>query len=66
MNPYLFTRQSWMTTLADHHAQLRARYPEKSLMILFDIDGTIVDTRYVVRTSCSASMKNTGSPTFAR
>jgi len=38
----------WMKTLSDHYNQMRERYPDDRLMILFDIDGTIFDTRYIV------------------
>lgn len=39
---------SWMKTLSDHYKRIRECYPDDQLMILFDIDGTIVDTRYMV------------------
>ncbi|MEN6315759.1 MAG: hypothetical protein ABFD25_16105 [Clostridiaceae bacterium] len=39
---------SWMKTLSDHYKRMRECYPDDQLMILFDIDGTIVDTRYTV------------------
>jgi hypothetical protein len=39
---------SWMKKLARHYDKMRARYPEDDLLILFDIDGTILDMRYMV------------------
>ncbi len=41
--------KSWMRELANHYAMIRHRYPEDNLMIVFDIDGTILDTRHMVR-----------------
>ncbi|MBN1859616.1 HAD family hydrolase [Candidatus Bipolaricaulota bacterium] len=37
---------NWMTTLARHYAQARSQHPDDSLLLLFDIDGTILDSRY--------------------
>ncbi len=37
---------NWMTALARHYAQARAQHPDDSLLLLFDIDGTILDSRY--------------------
>ena len=41
-------KKSWMATLASHYDDTRHSYPEDRLMILFDIDGTILDMRYMV------------------
>lgn len=40
--------QNWMAKLAHHHNKTRRQYPEDRLLILFDIDGTILDMRYMV------------------
>jgi phosphoglycolate phosphatase-like HAD superfamily hydrolase len=40
---------TWMGRLGEHYRQLRRRYPEDDLVIVFDIDGTIIDTRHLVR-----------------
>lgn len=40
--------QNWMAELAHHHNKTRRQYPEDRLLILFDIDGTILDMRYMV------------------
>ena len=37
-----------MKKLYQHHNKLRVKYPEEKLLIVFDIDGTIVDTREIV------------------
>lgn len=39
----------WMRRLADHYRNMRARHPDDRLGIVFDIDGTIIDTRHLVR-----------------
>ncbi len=40
--------KNWMRALADHYEKIREKYPNDNLVILFDIDGTILDTRYTV------------------
>ena len=48
------TPPDWMRALADHVRDTRAAYPDEELVVVFDIDGTIVDTRHlVVRTLLS-------------
>ena len=37
-----------MSALAHHYEKTRERYPGENLLIMFDIDGTIVDTRYMI------------------
>ena len=39
---------SWMTSLARHYDKVRALYPDDDLLILFDIDGTILDMRCMI------------------
>jgi hypothetical protein len=39
----------WMRRLADHYARFRQDYPDDRLLIVFDIDGTILDLRHMVR-----------------
>ncbi len=39
-------RKSWMAQLAHHYEKMRSLYPDDNLMIVFDIDGTILDMRY--------------------
>lgn len=38
----------WMKALADHYAATRERYPKDELLIVFDIDGTIIDMRHLI------------------
>jgi hypothetical protein len=40
--------KDWMAELAAHYEKTRRRYPQDQLLILFDIDGTILDMRYMV------------------
>lgn len=40
--------QNWMQALAGHYERIAAAYPDDDLLILFDIDGTILDTRYLM------------------
>lgn len=39
----------WMRALANHYAGARRRFPRDDLMIVFDIDGTILDMRHMVQ-----------------
>lgn len=39
---------NWMAALAAHHNAMRRNYPKDELMILFDIDGTILDLRHMM------------------
>ncbi|MCG3211989.1 MAG: hypothetical protein FOGNACKC_05635 [Anaerolineae bacterium] len=41
--------KSWMSELAAHYESMKQRYPNDNLLILFDIDGTILDMRYLVQ-----------------
>ncbi len=38
----------WMAELATHYQTLRTEFPDDQLMIVFDIDGTILDMRHMV------------------
>ncbi|RMI00783.1 MAG: hypothetical protein D6681_11110 [Calditrichaeota bacterium] len=38
----------WMAELAAHYGEMRRRYPDERLIILFDVDGTIIDMRYMI------------------
>lgn len=39
---------NWMQKLGDHYRQARIDYPGDRLLILFDIDGTVLDTRHMI------------------
>jgi len=41
--------KEWMKKLELHYERTRNRYPEDRLMVLFDIDGTILDMRHTIR-----------------
>ena len=38
----------WMRALGQHFERMRRSYPDDQLCIVFDIDGTILDTRHLV------------------
>ncbi|MDN5872675.1 MAG: hypothetical protein L0H73_18460, partial [Nitrococcus sp.] len=40
--------QNWMRALAAHYECIRTRNPRDALLIVFDIDGTIFDMRYLL------------------
>lgn len=40
---------TWMTELGLHFERVRLDHPGDPLLVLFDIDGTILDTRHLVR-----------------
>ena len=40
--------RDWMTELASHYEKIRDQYPQDRHIILFDIDGTILDSRNMV------------------
>jgi hypothetical protein len=42
-------RRNWMLALARHYAHLRSAYPTERLLVVFEIDGPIVDQRQLVR-----------------
>jgi hypothetical protein len=42
------THGDWMRALALHLRRIRHAYPDDELVVAFDIDGTIIDTRYLV------------------
>jgi hypothetical protein len=42
-------RRNWMPELARHYAHVRSAYPTGRLLVVFEIDGRIVDQRHIVR-----------------
>ncbi len=40
---------NWMRQLNNHYREERARHPRDNLLVVFDIDGTIIDMRHVIR-----------------
>ena len=59
-------RKSWMRELASHYEEMRRQYPQERLMILFDIDGTILDMRYMVLQVLQAFDRNHHTHFFAK
>ena len=55
---------NWMGALANQFDRARQKYPEEPLMIVFDIDGTILDMRYMVRHVLLAYDRAHGSSYF--
>jgi hypothetical protein len=56
----------WMRQLAAHYASVRRRYPADRLLIVFDIDGTILDMRHPVLRLLRAYDRERGSHLFRR
>jgi hypothetical protein len=54
----------WMRDLAFHYETVRAAYPQDALMIVFDIDGTIVDIRYMILSVFKAYDRENGTQYF--
>lgn len=42
-------QSDWMSALARHYEELQNRWPGERLIVVFDIDGTILDMRHLVR-----------------
>ena len=40
--------KNWMKMLGDHYQRARSQYPQDKLLILFDIDGTVLDMRHMI------------------
>jgi hypothetical protein len=55
----------WMDSLAAHHRKLRRKYPGERLLAIFDIDGTILDTRYMILYVLRAFDKRNSTSHFA-
>ncbi|MBT8508405.1 hypothetical protein AZH53_08310 [Methanomicrobiaceae archaeon CYW5] len=56
---------TWMTRLARHYRAAMLRFPDSRQLILFDIDGTIVDSRESVRTLLQAYDREHATAYFA-
>jgi hypothetical protein len=59
------TKGDWMRSLALHLRRMRHAYPDDELVVAFDIDGTIIDTRHRWCTSCCRSIGIMGPITSA-
>ena len=58
--------KDWMVQLASHYEQTRRQHPQDQLIVLFDIDGTILDMRYLVLNVLHAFDKEHGTSFFRR
>ncbi len=56
--------EGWMRDLAFHYEAVRRSHPEDRLMIVFDIDGTIVDERHPVLSVLKAYDEEHGTRYF--
>ena len=55
---------SWMRALAHHYGRMLELHPYEPLLVLFDIDGTILDMRHMVRHVLRAYDRAHGSGHF--
>lgn len=55
----------WMRSLADHYARERAMSADARLLVVFDIDGTILDMRHMVRHVLAAYDRAHGTDLFS-
>ncbi len=56
----------WMAELASHFEKIRDQYPQDRHIILFDIDGTILDSRHMVLHVLQAFDEERGTSYFQR
>lgn len=57
---------SWMKALADAHRDASLRHPDKQLMLVSDIDGTILDMRFLVMSTLQDYDRAHGTSYFTR
>ena len=57
-------KRDWMAELASRYEEAQQRYPQDRLIILFDIDGTILDSRVMVLHVLQAFDKEHGTRFF--
>ena len=55
---------NWMHLLVEHYRSMRSRYPDDTLAVVFDIDGTIVDTRHLIMHTLIAYDRAHGTSLF--
>jgi len=48
MNAVVVKEKNWMKKLSLHYEKTRTLYPTDRLMVVFDIDGTILDVQYMI------------------
>jgi hypothetical protein len=57
--------RTWMKLLAEHYESFRNRFPEERLLLVFDIDGTILDMRYMIHHALKSFDAINGTDYFA-
>ena len=57
---------NWMKALADCYLQVGTQYPGEPRMLVTDIDGTIIDMRYLVLSVLQSYDEARGSAYFTR
>ena len=57
---------SWMNALADCYLQIGTQYPDEPRMLVSDIDGTIIDMRYLVLSVLQSYDEARGTAYFTR
>ncbi|MCA9583569.1 MAG: hypothetical protein KC416_17340, partial [Myxococcales bacterium] len=60
------TSSHWMAKLAAHYAETSAKHPQARLLLVSDIDGTILDMRHMVLSVLRAYDRKHGKRHFAR
>ncbi len=58
------TRWNWMRDLAFHYEQMRRQFPDEKLIIVFDIDGTIIDMLHMIAAILHAYDREQGTAHF--
>lgn len=58
--------RDWMGKLATHYDRARKRYPTEALMVVFDIDGTILDMRHRILHALRSYDRAHGTRFFSR
>ena len=58
--------ENWMGQLAQHYDWMYKKYPDDRLMLVFDIDGTILDMRYMILSLLQAYDAHNSTDFFTR
>jgi beta-phosphoglucomutase-like phosphatase (HAD superfamily) len=56
--------ETWMHRLVAHYRAVRSRNPHEQLAVVFDIDGTIIDTRHLIHRTLLAYDRAQGTSHF--
>lgn len=59
-------KNNWMKALSAQYKRACDEFPDKPLMIMFDIDGSIIDMRYMIQTVLQAYDRNFATNYFER